>query len=562
MRDRRRGLQGILLCWAISWLSGCGREPTHKADRSSEAEKGAFDSASPSLKQATETGPLGTTGNHEPVSSLAVSPETLALGKATYVKQCAACHGLDGKGLGVAAYLLYPKPRDFVTARYRIISTWEGVPTDGDIFRTISRGMPGSSMPSWAHLSERTRWALVHYVKAFAEVPIAVVEGTSGEKAGIVLPPPEPRYTPEAHARAADVFQKACAPCHGATGRGDGVQKQFDDRNLPIRPRDLTLGIFKGSPKPEEVYRRIVAGSPGTPMPSSGYLAGEDAWHLVHYVLGLSSETQRGRVEMRKFEIRAPRVSAIPTHPDEGAWRDAPRVNLHLMPLWWRVERPEELTVQALHDGKELALRLSWQDETHDHTAMRPQDFRDGAAIEFAQSMDPPFFAMGGPGEPVNIWMWKSERQADLESTFQELDNVYPYMGIDSYPNMKRSPVEQPFRTAFTLDSDPTFVTGWGAGNIVSDPTRKSAVENLMAHGLGTLVALPRVDQTINAFGVFATSTYRVIFRRELAGSGDKPVKFQPGGSVAVAFAVWNGSAGDRDGKKSVTIWQDLRLDP
>jgi hypothetical protein len=30
------------------------------------------------------------------------------------------------------------------------------------------------------------------------------------------------------------------------------------------------------------------------------------------------------------------------------------------------------------------------------------------------------------------------------------------------------------------------------------------------------------------------------------------------GQTVRVAFAVWNGRAGDRDGKKSVTIWQDL----
>jgi hypothetical protein len=30
---------------------------------------------------------------------------------------------------------------------------------------------------------------------------------------------------------------------------------------------------------------------------------------------------------------------------------------------------------------------------------------------------------------------------------------------------------------------------------------------------------------------------------------------------VPVAFAVWNGSAGDRDGKKSVTIWQELLLE-
>ena len=30
-------------------------------------------------------------------------------------------------------------------------------------------------------------------------------------------------------------------------------------------------------------------------------------------------------------------------------------VNLHLMPLWWRSDRPEEVTVRALHDGKDIA---------------------------------------------------------------------------------------------------------------------------------------------------------------------------------------------------------------
>jgi hypothetical protein len=34
-----------------------------------------------------------------------------------------------------------------------------------------------------------------------------------------------------------------------------------------------------------------------------------------------------------------------------------------------------------------------------------------------------------------------------------------------------------------------------------------------------------------------------------------------PGTTVPVAFAVWDGSAGDRDGKKSVTIWQHLQLE-
>ena len=55
------------------------------------------------------------------------------------------------------------------------------------------------------------------------------------------------------------------------------------------------------------------------------------------------------------------------------------------MPLWWRYDRPEELTVRALHDGKEIALLLVWTDATHDATAMRPQDFRDAAAVELSR---------------------------------------------------------------------------------------------------------------------------------------------------------------------------------
>ncbi|HEX9637640.1 MAG TPA: c-type cytochrome, partial [Acidobacteriota bacterium] len=77
-----------------------------------------------------------------------LAPELLELGRATYQKQCAACHGAEGRGDGDAAYLLYPKPRDFTAGRYRLVSTWERVPTDQDLFSTISRGMPGSAMPS------------------------------------------------------------------------------------------------------------------------------------------------------------------------------------------------------------------------------------------------------------------------------------------------------------------------------------------------------------------------------------------------------------------------------
>jgi len=501
-----------------------------------------------------------------PASTLPSSPDLLALGRKTYEKECLACHGPAGDGEGEAAYLLYPRPRDFTTGQFRLVSTWDGVPTDVDLFRTISRGMPGSAMPSWSHLPERTRWGLVHYVKSLSKRPLAVQaarepDADGNDPAGPIRLPPEPPYTKEAEARARATFAQSCAPCHGPTGRGDGQQQQTDSKGLATRPRDLTLGVFKGSPDPESVYHRIVGGLPGSPMPQSAYLHGREAWELVHLVRSLSSDEQRAKVEMKKFRIVAARAAELPTHPDSGVWQTAPPVDLHLMPLWWRTDRPEELTVRALHDGKDLALLLSWGDTSHDATAIRPQDFRDAAAVAFSLSPAPPFFAMGQRGGPVNIWMWKAERQADLEPAFQDLEKVYPNIGIDSYPNLLRSPLEQPMRHALTLQSDPTFVTAWGAGNIVADPTRKSATEDLRAEGFGTLRARPRRDQAVDAHGVYQTGAYHVQLRRALRGTGQDAVSLTPGSRTAVSFAVWNGAAGDRDGKKSVTIWQELLVE-
>ena len=509
------------------------------------------------------------TGNLTPTTVMAFSPQLLDLGKQAYERNCAPCHGLEGNGQGPADYLLFPKPRDFTASRYRLVSTWDFTPTDEDLFRTVSRGMPGSAMPSWAHLTEETRWGLVHYIKTFAERPFEIgpdhqPESINDKPTGHVAVPSEPPYSAEAEARAKQLYATNCANCHGPTGRGDGPEKQEDSEGFPVRPRDLSVGIYKGSPEPQEVYKRIVAGQPGSPMPSHAHLYGDDAWHLVHWVRSLSSDEQRARMEMKRFQIVATRVERLPDHPDAGVWRETPAVELHLMPLWWRDNRPETLAVQALHDGQEIAVQLIWSDATNDHMPIRPQDFRDGAGIEFSLTQqDPPFFGMGGAGhttgaQAVNIWMWKSERQADLEPAFQDLDKVYPNIGIDSYPNMLRSPLEQPTRQALTLESDPTYVTGWGAGNIVSDPTRKSPVEDLYAGGFGTLKAHLMTDQQVSALGVYSTGSYRVVFRRFLKGHGDNSVSISPGSTIPVSFAVWDGSAGDRDGKKSVTIWQDL----
>ena len=68
---------------------------------------------------------------------------------------CATCHGAKGKGDGVAAAALSPKPADWTSKKIQAES-------DGELFWKISNGR--GAMPSWKHLPENERWALVRYI--------------------------------------------------------------------------------------------------------------------------------------------------------------------------------------------------------------------------------------------------------------------------------------------------------------------------------------------------------------------------------------------------------------
>ena len=83
------------------------------------------------------------------------------LGKQLFARHCAACHGDRGDGKGIAATFLFPKPRDFRAGRFRLVSTTNGVPTREDLQAVLLRGMPGSAMPPWSHLTQQERDALV-----------------------------------------------------------------------------------------------------------------------------------------------------------------------------------------------------------------------------------------------------------------------------------------------------------------------------------------------------------------------------------------------------------------
>lgn len=245
----------------------------------------------------------------------------LETGEREYVKQCAGCHGLTGDGAGPAARFLQPRPRNFRKGLFKFVTTGNGArPLRSDLYRTVTRGLSGASMPPFDLLPEGKRQDIVEYVRYIAmrgefeqlmldlawdedELPDAdeAFEIVASRWDSTRLRPlfPTVAESPadaDSVARGKVLFQEptraTCFTCHGASGRGDGPSAgaYVDGWGYPIRPRDLTKGVFRAGAEGKDLWLTIAGGIGGTPMP--GYesaLTGEEIWDLVHYVQFLAA---------------------------------------------------------------------------------------------------------------------------------------------------------------------------------------------------------------------------------------------------------------------------------
>jgi len=512
-------------------------------------------------------------------------------GRELFAKQCVICHGEKGDGAGKFAYLMNPRPRNFRQGNFKLATTQNQVPTDDDLLRTISRGMPGSAMPPWGHLPLSDLQALVRYIRQIhlegvtAEAAGAVANGSlaSGEseefiarrtKPGVGLfVPSEPGFDELRWFRGRRIYLEACAACHGADGRPVADAVKFDSEGYPVPPRSFVDGIFKGGNEGHQLYARIIKGIKGTPMPASeGIFSNDEVWDLIHYVQSLAKAGAQERAQLRQGTFSAPLVAgALPGGPTDAAWDQARPLYVGLTPLWWTEGRVEGVVVQALHNATELALRFSWLDPTVDERGVRQDEFRDAVAVQFALSSDPPFY-MGGAGEHggVNIWMWKADRQKNITSGYQDVDAAFPNRAVDMYPEqdyrlVDMSVTEWPYEVI--TKHSPEFITAWGAGNLVANPQLKTPVECLVARGPGTLAGKPANVQVVAGQAVYERGVWYVQMQRSMALPADcehdeaDERAFRPGDYLPVSFAIWDGSAGDRDGKKNISIWQKLVIE-
>lgn len=227
------------------------------------------------------------------------SEEWIAHGKQVYQRRCLGCHGEHGDGNGPAATFLETRPRNFTFGVFKFRLTPSGsLPDDGDLLRTITRGVRGTAMPTWHELPEKDRLAVIQYIKYVLAVDNSdparpyffFAEEPPKAPLFIGVPPPPSQQRVQ---RGQEVWQKAnCWVCHGEHGRGDGESAAglSDDFGFPIRPANLTAGQFKSGPDVKDIFRTVTTGLSGTPMPSFGDTVSEaDRWALAYYVLSLSA---------------------------------------------------------------------------------------------------------------------------------------------------------------------------------------------------------------------------------------------------------------------------------
>jgi cbb3-type cytochrome c oxidase subunit III len=337
------------------------------------------------------------------------SEEELAAGKALYAENCSQCHGDEGDGQGVMADLLDPRPRDFRRGIYKIRRTVQGeLPTDQDVFRIISNGMPGTFMPEWrSRLTEAQIWQLVHYIKTFS----LDFEDYPAEQEFLLEGAVEP--TAESVTRGAEVYVQAeCAKCHGESGRGNGpsAAELEDEWEFRINAADLTQPwTLRGGSTAEDIFRTLTTGVNGTPMPSfSDAWGAEDLWHLANYIHSIGREPVWGEI------VRASKSEAIPEDPFDPAWDEAAALDIRL--AGQIIQEPrlfnpsvQSLTVQAVFDEKELALLLTWHDRFENRGDGEPSD---RASVLFpAREMEEgkkPYFLMGDRRRPVDAWQWSA----------------------------------------------------------------------------------------------------------------------------------------------------------
>jgi DMSO reductase family type II enzyme heme b subunit len=365
----------------------------------------------------------------------------IGMGPALYGKYCVSCHGDTGNGQGPLSPMLIPPPRDFTKGIFKGRSSHpELPPTATDLMRSLIHGIPLSSMLSYSFIGTPQQAALIGHVRDLAAGHFArgfgqpLRSGNFHRDAGMPFP------TVETIARGKALYDRFnCVACHGEKGDGQGrvsdtltdtrVESGGHEFDRPSSVRDFTQGVYSGGPNVRHMYLRVSGGIQGTVMPPFATSAStEDRWALTHYVMSLSKRSEPLPLPHSEVMV-VKKVETLPALPGDPAWADMKKwslpsmrpgpfnyaiqpvyvLDLYFQQLRHNRKRPyfTEANVRALHDGKDIAIRIEW------HDAEKHAD--DQMELQFTTSNPPGFVLYGSIDDPVNLWRWKSGASGPAE---------------------------------------------------------------------------------------------------------------------------------------------------
>jgi hypothetical protein len=237
--------------------------------------------------------------------------------------------------------------------------------------------------------------------------------------------------------------------------------------------------------------------------------------------------------------------------PGSAMWSEAaetvvPLVPQRLAPPYLEYAGVAELRAWALHNGTDVAFRLTWADDSVDDLD-GVRRYHDAVAVMLPTTPgDPPPITMGEPGKPVHILQWRATWQRDLAGK-SGVDQIYPRVVHDVMPDDVLPP-----------ETAELYWVGRAAGNPLSQVERTTPIEQMVAEGFGTTTHLPQV--TAQGRGVHDDSSWSVTIgfptARDAIGA-----ELEPAQQWFVAFAVWLGDQENRGGRKHYATWIPFSLE-
>lgn len=497
------------------------------------------------------------------------SDEQLAAGAKVYFKKCVWCHGPQGAGDGPGALRLWPRPRNFNQGTFKIRTTGSGeLPTDDDLFLTVTNGLPGSAMPAWdGILTEQQRKDVVAFVKTKL-VQDRNFQDTEFEEFHVISFDKQVASSPESIKRGLDVFlnKGKCVQCHGPDGRGNGNLTQKDDWGFPIFPANLhQCWNFRGNRRdpynPRNIFREVSTGLNGTPMPSFiDALSVEERWDVANFVVSLCPKVKIDPITMKpaiNFVLTAEHVEGeLPATADDPKWNTQ---EPHFIGLGGQITRKpqnfnrrlDSMWVKALYSKDEIAFLLEWEDRTESHA--------EGANL-------PPPFNTADLTIPVAYYANKMVFNEVMPTVYPKDWKSYPQPIIYNdavavqFPATWEKFYGTPERPFFIHGDEKKPVDLWkweSDGKVVA----------YTGHGIEGKTGEDKLEArqvALKAEGAqFKDGVWRVVIKRSLkTDNKDHDVQFEVNKYIPIAFQAWDGDNGEAGAKMALSAWYYVVLKP